>query len=100
MFAKKDKWPQRGVGPFFQHYFRKGKMLRLVKFRSFPCLLFSLLDYCEIGFDKRKRQLPRAYHIFGSVRAGITRLRECVQVRIMVFSSTSRQANCKEKVAK
>ncbi len=85
MFVKKEKWPRRGVGPFFQHYFKNGKMLQLVKCRSFPCLLCSLLDYCAIGFDKRERKLPQACR----ERAGKTRLRECVGVRIMVFSSTS-----------
>ncbi len=45
-------------GPFFQHYFKRGKMLRLVERADpFPCSLCSLLYYLAIGFNKSDRQL-------------------------------------------
>ena len=41
---------------FFQHYFKRGKMLRLVKCRSSPCLLCSLLGHRAISRTRIRRE--------------------------------------------
>ena len=54
--------------------------------RRHECVLLRMIK-------KREKQLPRAYHIFGSARAGTTRQRE--REGVVAFSGTSQQATRK-----